>query len=174
MQPSLVTARRIFFSLIAPLLKPLFEHLIQCTKGDQHVVSELMKRLENVVGDVKPHLMTLRIDRSTGAAAIDLIESGEKLLLAELLRNPATRDRLATVPLVVRSASGAEKILPADDYQIREHDEFLFCGKERAHLLLKSNLHNEYTLHYLQTGVDKPRGWVAKWVARKLHQRHSA
>lgn len=174
MQPSLVTARRIFYSLIAPLLKPLFEHLVECANEGQDMVSQLMERLERVVGDVQPHLMTLRIDRSSSAAAIDLIESGEKLLLAELLQDPATRDGLATVPLVVRSANGAEMILPADDYQIQEHDEFLFCGKARAHLLLKSNLHNEYTLHYLKTGVDKPRGWIAKWVVRKLHQRHSA
>jgi Trk K+ transport system NAD-binding subunit len=174
MQPSLVTARRIFFSLIAPLLKPLFEYLVTCAGEGQDRVTKLMERMECVVGDTQPHLMTLQIDRSTGAAAIDLIESGEKLLLRELLQDPATRDGLATVPLVVRSAGGADTILPTDDYQIREYDEFLFCGKARAHSLLKANIQNEYTLHYLQTGVDQPRGWVAKWMARKLRQRHSA
>jgi voltage-gated potassium channel len=168
MQPSLVTARRIVFSLIAPLLKPLFQHLMEVDTRDHRIVTDLIARLDEVIGTENPQLVTIRIDDKTGSAVMALVERGEKILLGDILRDPGTRNlKLATVPLVVRSATGI-RIMPPDDYHVQENDEILFCGREYAHRLLKSNLYNEYALHYVLKGYDEPRSWVMQWAVRKF------
>ena len=51
---------------------------------------------------------------------------------------------------------------------VRKGDQILFCGSAYAHRLLDATINNEYTLRYLITGKDEPRGWVMTWLARKL------
>lgn len=168
MQPSLVTARRIVFSLIAPLLKPLFKYLMEVNTPERNAVLELIARLEAVVGGMSPQLVTIRIDEKATSAVTSLIKRGEKILLGDLLRDPGTRNlELATVPFVVRSEDGVN-ILPSNDYQVKVNDEILLCGRGYAHTLLKSNLNNEYALHYVRTGIDEPRSWVMQWAAKKF------
>lgn len=168
MQPSLVTARRVVFSLIAPLLKPLFGHLMVTTTADRDPVKELIERLRSVVGEGKPHLVTIRVDKASASAVVAAIERGEEIFLRDLVLDPASREaRLATVPLVVQSDSGLF-LLPADDYRVRVNDQILLCGREYAHTLLRSNMNNEYALHYVRTGKDEPRSWVMQWITRKF------
>lgn len=46
--------------------------------------------------------------------------------------------------------------------------QILFCGRDEALLALDGTLHNAYTLRYLITGVDEPRGWAMRWLTRAL------
>ena len=60
------------------------------------------------------------------------------------------------------------RILPEPSTPVRPGDQILFCGSPRAARLLEANMNNEYTLGYLMTGVDEPRGYAMKWLHRKL------
>ena len=162
MQPSLVSARRILFLLIAPLLKTFFEELRQhATDAGDTFVAETIQRLRETVGGTHPRLWTL----DTLAQPPSALK--QEVSLGDLLRDPTDRNRrLACVPLVAQSP-GEETVMPDTGYVVRPGCRILFCGTPRARWLLDSTLNNEYTLRYLATGVDEPRGLFLRWLFRK-------
>lgn len=167
MQPSLVTARRILFKLIAPMLKQLVVHLHQRNEEDKDYINTVIKRLLNTAGEKTPHMVTIHLNEQEAPAFIHFLKAkSPSILLSDLLRDPRGREySLATTALVVNS--GDETIvLPDDNYLAQEGDEVLFCGRSAAHRLLVASLNNPYVLHYLITGEDLPRGWVMKWLSR--------
>lgn len=170
MQPSLVTARRIVFALIAPLLRPLFRYLMDAETRDDNLTEGLIDRLQESIGVGKPHLMTIEINDKTSPAVIQVIEDGQRVLLGDVLRDPANReDQLASVPLVVHSADQFT-VLPSNAYPLKNNDQILFCGKEAAHNLLRSNLYNEYALDYVRRGAEPARGWIMQWIEKRRQQ----
>ena len=168
MQPSLVTARRILLLLIAPLLKSFFKYLMNLPSSQAHVLEQLLDRLRKQVGShEKPHLLTLRINDTMSREAVKVLDNGEVLALGDILRDPRNRnDSLATVPLMLNTGNQSVP-LPWGDYQLKKGDQILFCGRKFAHNLMDSTLNNEYTLHYVRTGIDKPRGYLMQWVTKR-------
>ena len=97
--------------------------------------------------------------------------AGRALLLAGVavlvVREPAGRaGRLPCVPLVIRSKEEVT-VMPPADRVLREEDGILFCGTDRGRHLLDATLNNAYTLNYLMSGVDEPRGYVMQWLMRR-------
>lgn len=171
MQPSLVTARRILFKLIAPKLKELVVYLHKRNEEDNDYINKVIKRLLNTAGKKTPHMVTIRLNEQEAPAFTHFLKAkNPSILLSDLLRDPRGREySLATTALVVNS--GDETIvLPDDNYLAREDDEVLLCGRSAAHRLLVASLNNPYVLHYLITGEDQPRGWVMKWLSRSSGQ----
>ncbi len=174
MQPSLVTARRILFQLIAPMLNELVVYLHQRNEEDNEFINRLTERLRNTAGEKTPHMVTIRLSQEEAPALLHLLKiKGLSVLLSDLLRDPRARDdNLATAALVVHS--GEETIiLPDEHYLAKEGDVILLCGRSAAHRLLNASLHNPYILHYLITGEDQPRGWVMKWLSA-LYKRYKS
>jgi hypothetical protein len=58
-------------------------------------------------------------------------------------------------------------MLPADNELILECDEILLCGTEHSETMLAATINNAYTLDYLITGIDEPRGYLFRWLARR-------
>ena len=169
MMPSLVTARRIQFLLTAPLLKTLFETLAaRGEDGDGRFVDDIIDHLKTKVGGEQPHLWTLDIDAGTTSSVVRIMNTGVAITLGHLVGHPSDQQaQLACVPLVLKS-NGSTKILPDSSTPVRQGDQILFCGSAHAHRLFDATINNEYTLRYLITGRDEPRGWVMKWLLRKV------
>ena len=168
MMPSLTSARRILFLLIAPLLKTFFETLrARDSDAEGHAIGPVVEHLARTVGGTQPRIWTVDTGVITDSAVQRIIDSGTTVTLAHLLADPIDRSRqLACVPLVLRSDMETE-VLPDLSTAVRPGDEILFCGNARAYRLLDATLHNAYTLRYLMTGDDPPRGWVMKWLSDK-------
>ena len=169
MMPSLVSARRILFLLIAPLLKTFFEALRERDAGPQdRLLGTVVDRLSSTVGGTQPRLWTLETCEATASALYRLAEHGISVTLEDILRDPVdpTR-RLACVPLVATSESGPV-VMPELSAPVRPGGQILLCGTPQALRLLDATLNNEYTLRYLVSGVDEPRGIVMKWLRHKL------
>lgn len=170
MQPTLVTARRILFLLIAPLLKTLFHYLLDKKPGRKDEMKRLIERLQNTVGNKTPHLITIDFTRQNSKAVMQWLDQGKEVILGDLLRNPDNRDKkLDMVPFVIMSGDKIV-ILPGDEYKINEGDQLLFCGTELAGRLFNASLKNEYKLFYIQTGHFLPRSYLAQWYARKKNR----
>nr|BAL56126.1 TrkA domain-containing protein [uncultured Gammaproteobacteria bacterium] len=166
MQPSLITARRIFFMLTTPLLRRLFIHLLEIHASRPEVIADWIKRLRRAVGARPPRLLTLKVLENQAPALWAALEAGAAVALGDLLRDP--RDRrvwLPTVPLLVRSDDGVT-YLPDKSYRLRRNDRIVLCGTEAAHRLLEATVHNEYTLYYLVTGQDLPRAYWMRWLRK--------
>jgi Trk K+ transport system NAD-binding subunit len=169
MQPSLVSARRILFLLMAPLLKTFIEDLRERDEaGDGAAVPQVMARLQQTVGGTLPRLWNLDIKRETASALVRMNMSGRRVCLGDLLRDPVKRDEhLACLALVI--VSGDKTVVMPDDSQaVRPGDQVLFCGTSRAVQLLDATLNNEYTLRYLMTGRDEIRSTFLRWCFGKL------
>jgi Trk K+ transport system NAD-binding subunit len=167
MQPNLVSARRIHFLLIAPLLRTFFGHVREHQlKGDDTVLREIVTLVHDRLGEAIPRLRTLVIDEAHAPGALAVIRSGVPLTLGDALKDPTDRSHvLPCVALVLRSGSEVLAIPPADRTLITG-DEILVCGSAAGYHLLEATLHNEYTLRYLITGVDEPRGTILRWLRR--------
>lgn len=84
-----------------------------------------------------------------------------------MLRDPYNLEgKLSCIPLAIER--GDKRImLPADNEPILECDEILLCGTENSETMLAATLNNVYTLDYLITGIDAPRGYLFRWLTRK-------
>ena len=166
LQSSLTTARRILKYLISPLIQTLIDHL---HKNDESLTDELIGKLQEAVGDEVPHLWRVNVCRDEASAAIDMLDKNMRLTFADMIKNPTDRQRkLACVPLMMER-DGECIMLPSDSLQARIGDEIVYCGTERAERMLTATLHNPYTLSYLVSGIDPPRGYVFNWLDRRLN-----
>lgn len=165
MQPNLVSARRIHLLLIAPQLRTFFREVrAYQLRGDREALHAIVTLLHDRIGAALPRLWTVVLDSKGAPGAVELLRAGLPITLIDILRDPSDRTgTLACVPLVLRS--GADVVaVPAEQRHLTEGDEILFCGSGAAYHLLEATLHNPYTLRFLVTGADGPRGIVMRWL----------
>lgn len=166
MQPTLVTARRVLFLLIAPLLKPFFQYLLKEEPGRKEEMEKVIKLLEQKIGRRPPHLITVDVVKERCSAVTACIEQGETVLLGDLMKHPDNINRqLDLVAFVVKSGETIH-VLPRDDYGIKMGDQILFCGTGASRRLLNATLNNEYNLFYVRNGVHLPKGYFMQWYAK--------
>lgn len=164
LQSSLTTARRILKFLISPMVQPLIENL---QKGDPKQTDELVERLQNAVGDHIPQIWRVNLCPSETTAAAEFLTKQQSLTLGDIIRDPHNLSgSLSCVPLIIDRKEDV-RILPRDVESLRLGDEILFCGTTRGKRMLSASLNNTYTLNYLISGTDPPRGYFFKWLATR-------
>jgi len=66
-------------------------------------------------------------------------------------------------------ARGDSRImLPDENELVLAGDEILFCGTEQGERMLSASMNNAYTLDYLISGQDKPRGYLFRWLDNRF------
>ncbi len=163
MEPSLVTAQRALLRLVAPPIGTLFERLEDCEGA---TVQELFTRLKTTVRETNPTLWLARLTRDLAPALARANELEQRITLGDLTRDPSNRNRcLPCVPLVAERG-GNRTVLPGADFELREGDALLLCGTRSSRYLLDATLGSWYTLNYLVSSVEPPRGYFMRWVER--------
>jgi Trk K+ transport system NAD-binding subunit len=170
MQPSLVTARRILFLLVAPLLKPFFNYLLEDKPNRAEIMEEVILNLRKTIGDQKPDLVTINFTEEKSKAVIQWLNEGKKVHLGDLLKDPDNRDRQLDIVVFVLKSGEEVHILPTADYEIKEGDQLLYCGTHMAQRLFNATINNEYKLFYIQNGVFMPRGYIMQWYIKKKNR----
>nr|WP_275298282.1 potassium channel protein [Halomonas campisalis] len=165
LQHSLTTARRILKLLISPLVQELIDWL---AAREPARTEALVARLQAAVGAEPPHLWSVRLVPGEAPAVTDYLDAGRAVALGVLCRDArAFPERLPCEALAVRRA-GQSIMLPDEAFTLETGDEVLFCGVHSAEPMLQATLHNPYTLRYVVTGVDEPRGYVFAWLEGRL------
>ena len=164
MQPSLVTARQILQMLTVPAILDLRRYLRD--KGLDEV-PRLVARTLGILGREKIHLWVETLGGG-GCAVTSLSLRGQVPTLGDVQRKPMDRTHRLKVLALVLKRGEELMMLPEDDTQLHRGDEILFCGTSADHRLLDANLHNEYTLHYLQRGTEMPRTLFSAWFSRRV------
>ncbi|SFT37854.1 potassium channel family protein [Halomonas saccharevitans] len=168
LQHSLTTARRILKLLISPLVQELIDWLAGREPAQTRA---LVARLKAAVGEEPPHLWSIRLVPSQAPAVVDYLEEGGSLALGPLCCDArAFPARLACEALAVHR-DGESIMLPDADFPLRVDDEILLCGTPWSESMLQATLHNPYTLHYVVTGVDEPRGYLFAWLDARRRRR---
>ena len=164
LQSSLTTARRILKHLISPQIQILIDYL-----GEQGetITQQVVDRLNMALGGKQPHLWRVNLCDDEAIATVEYLKKGGQLRLGELLRDPYNLEgKLSCIPLAIERGDN-RIMLPADNEPILECDEILLCGTENSENMLAATLNNVYTLDYLITGIDPPRGYLFRWLRRK-------
>ncbi len=171
MQPSLTSARNILFMLISPLIEPFLDHL---RKNRGALLNEVTDRIKARLGDKPRQLWTAKISDVTAPAVTMLWNKRYTVSLGDIVRDPLRRERsVACVPLVL-ARDHTNIVMPEPSESLQPQDEVLFCGTKNAQRQIEATLNNDYTLRYLVTGVQEPKGYVMKWLARRFSQSHAA
>ena len=164
LQSSLTTARRILKHLISPQIQMLIDYL-----GEQGetITQQVVDRLNMALGGKQPHLWRVNLCDDEAIATVEYLKKGGQLRLGELLRDPYNLEgKISCIPLAIERGDN-RIMLPADNEPILECDELLLCGTENSETMLAATLNNVYTLDYLITGIDAPRGYLFRWLTRK-------
>ena len=166
LQSSLTTARRVLKHLISPQVQQFVDYLHE--QGED-ICEVAVERLKSMIGDKPPHLWHCQINDAEASAASEYLQRGGKLNLGQIRKDPHDLDGLiACMPLTIKR-DGKCAMLPDDDEQIMADDEILFCGTEHSEIMLSATLNNVYTLDYLLSGRDKPRGYLFRWFDDRSH-----
>jgi Trk K+ transport system NAD-binding subunit len=161
LQHSLTTARRVLKLLISPLVQELIDWL---GEREPAVTVSLVERLRAAVGTGAPHLWSVRLVPREAPALTEYLATTGPVTLGALRRDArAYPEPLPCEALAIRRGGGAI-MLPSDDQSLESGDEILFCGVQWVEPMLEATLHNPYTLRYLTTGLDAPRGYVFAWL----------
>ncbi len=168
LQHNLTTARRILKLLISPLVQELIDWLAE---REPTLTEALVGRLQTAMGREPPHLWSVRLVPGEAPAVLDYLEHDGGVTLGALCRDArALPEGLPCEALAIRRA-GHSIMLPKEDCPLEAGDEILFCGVQWVEDLLQATLHNPYTLEYVVTGVDAPRGVVFAWLEARLSRR---
>ncbi|MFZ9037382.1 MAG: potassium channel family protein [Gammaproteobacteria bacterium] len=164
LQSSLTTARRVLKHLISPQVQIFIDYL---REQGEDICAQAVDRLKSLIGDDPPHLWQVVLHEADASAVIERLQQGQALSLGELRRDPHNlAGALPCMPLSI--ARGDRRImLPADSALLQPGDELLFCGTEKGESMLSASMNNVYTLDYLITGVDSPRGYLLQWLTRR-------
>jgi len=163
LQDSLTTARRVLKFLISPLVQDVIDHL---RSQPSDATEALSARLHQALGDQRPHLWSIKVRPDDAPAVIETLQRGRDVKLADLVKDSRRSDNdLPCVPLAL-DRHGQRIMLPDNDQSIEAGDEILFCGTEGSEWLLAATIRNPYTLHYLVTGKELPRGHFFAWLYR--------
>ncbi len=169
MQPSLITARSILFSLISPMIQEFLEYLR--THPDGRYQGHVIDRIWDAVGHAQPRLWTVEITASGAPAVIDLQAAGETVTLGDVRKDPAGNERALECIALVLNRAGNDRFVPEESTCLEPGDEILYCGSAQAQRQLAAFIHSAYDLRYSVTGVVQPRGYLMRWLWQRLGQR---
>jgi len=163
LQSSLTTARRVLKHLISPQVQIFIDYL---REQGEDICQQTVDRLKLLIGESPPHLWQVALRTAQASAVMEHLQQGLPLSLGELKRDPHNLEgSLPCMPLSI-ARHGQRIMLPRDSEVLQAGDELLFCGTETGERLLAASMNNGYTLDYLISGVDKPRGVIFQWLAR--------
>lgn len=167
LQSSLTTARRVLKHLISPQVQRFIEYL---RHQGEDICQQTVERLKAMIGNQPLHLWQIDLCEADAAAVIEHLSSRRPLTLGELRRDPHDLDgSLPCLPLSVER-NDRQIMLPADSEPLQAGDALLFCGTEQGERLLAATMNNAYTLEYLVTGEDRPRGYIFRWLKNRGRQ----
>ncbi len=162
LQSSLTAARRILKHLISPQIQILIDYL---QDQGESVTEQVVNRLKNAIGDNPPHLWRVNLCAEEGDAVEEFLQIQGRLTIGELIRNPYDLGQSISCIVLAIERGQQRMMLPDDDETLLSCDEILLCGTEHGETMLSATMNNIYTLEYLVTGKEPPRGYLFRWLA---------
>jgi len=126
--------------------------------------ASLVDRLVRTCGPGTPELWRIRLEEDEAPALGGCLDEGS-LVLEDLLRDPADRDRpLDIVPLTLLR-DGERTMAPDGDSVLRGGDQLLLAGRLRDRSALQSTMTEVPTASYVVDGRRVPSSWVWRRLA---------
>jgi Trk K+ transport system NAD-binding subunit len=167
MHPREIIARKIRAFFLTPLLINFVELLKQ---RDTEWANITISRLSAVVGESRPHVWTVDINKESAPAVVDCLNHGRSINIGHLTQDPGDRKSLlACVPLLL--VRDNEKILmPENKYEIHSGDQILFCGTPDVKNNMRWTLKVMRSLNYVMTFTAEPESLIWRIIYRLRHK----
>jgi hypothetical protein len=143
----------------------LWRFLRELQVQDDDWAAGIVDRLLDLCGHRLQALWKVRLTPSEAPALTGWLASGEARL-ADLLRDPETReDPLHAVALLVLRDDEAH-LAPADSCVLSAGDEVLLAGRPSARRALSTLLFVDSALEYVVSGRRVPESWIWRKLSR--------
>lgn len=163
MHPSSIIANKIRLLLATPMLSE-FERL--ALYQEDAWACELISRIVAIVHEEVPRVWEVEVCEDQAHAMVDGLESGAKVTLKNLTRNPRERKKcLPCIPLLLARGKTLD-MLPVEETKLKIGDKLLFCGRKSARTDMAWSLQNLHALNYILTGGSRPQGWLWRLLSR--------
>jgi len=167
MQPSEIIARKIRAILIAPLL---IEFLDKATHQDQQWANITISRLSAVIGENRPYIWTVNINKEDTPAIAQALGFGRGIQLKHINRDPINLAKnLSCVTLLLKRGDELF-LLPDEDYELKAFDQILFCGLRKVKHTMSPILSDLSLLNYVMTSKNEPRSYIWKKLTLLLQK----
>jgi hypothetical protein len=167
MRPREITARKIRFLFLAPMM---VDYLQLASKQDVEWANITISRLSAVVGDTRPNIWSLIINRDKAPAIATGLEYGRNITIRHLITDPAIRgNNLKCVPLLLFRNS-EHILMPDADVELDAFDRILFCGTREAENSMQWTVRMMSGLNYVMTFQEEPESWVWRMIYRYTHK----
>jgi len=163
MHPSAIIADRIRVLLGNPLL---FRFVSLALQEEDAWACELVSRVTALVSQRVPDVQELVIDERHGSAVCDSDARGEKVSLAEVLRDPWHRDRQLPFIVLMMQRGDGYFLLPDEETLLQHGDRLLVCGAGGVFERLRWNLCHATALEYVRHGDTQAHGWLWRHLMR--------
>ncbi|MDX1654118.1 MAG: NAD-binding protein [Candidatus Competibacteraceae bacterium] len=163
MQASRVTVWRILPLLTVPLLS---RFLRQARHRNEQWAGELLDRIRAVCLNRTPETWSITIDRVDAEAVQQALEEGRDIRLKHLLGEPQDRSTLLPCVPLLLIRGNEEVLLPDGEQGIHIGDRLLFTACAGAAGRMAWTLENPNVLEYVETGLERPDGYIWRWLER--------
>ncbi len=131
---------------------------------------ELLERLYPIADGVVPDIWTIDINKQLAPALIESFNNKNDVRLGHLITDPRNRDeRLNALPLLIKRQDNFI-LLPEHREKLQQGDQILFCGRYGVFEQMCWTLNNTNALKYIETGYNRPDGYVWQYFTRSNEQ----
>lgn len=170
MQRSEIITRRILTLITTPLI---IDFLELSQKQQDSWANRLASTISGLVNDQVPQTWSISVDARHTPALVETLNSGQKIKVGYLLRNPDDhRENLACI-LLMAKRNRRKFLLPEADFELQEDDQLLFCGNDSAPGCINWTTGNLNILRYVISGETYPLGYVWQRLTEKRRQTQS-
>jgi len=173
MRPRELVARKVRVIILAPLL---LKYLELANQNDNQWANITISRLSAILGDSRPHLWTVHVDKNSAPAVAQALEYGRSINIGHITQDPVTNTKkLKCVPLLL-VREGEEILMPEDDIEIKPSDQILFCGQREVQHSMRWSLNVMHSLNYVMKIENQPESYVFRKIHRyfnKLERRNT-
>ncbi len=168
MQSGRIIADAIYMHIRTPLLMDFFNHLRQC---DEQQARQILLDITATLQQFELNVWTIGVTKAESPALYDAIRTGHPVKLGSLIKDPRDRqESVAALPLVVKR--GREFTMqPPPSMRLQINDQILFCGQAPAKMFMLWTINNHNVLRYIKTGIERPDGFVWRWLYDKQRKR---
>jgi voltage-gated potassium channel len=115
-----------------------------------------------------PETWVINVEEGTAPAVTELLNQGTKVLLQNLMLDPANRNKqLHLMPLLL-IRNNEQILVPHPSTPLQINDRILFCGTATAKAVQPSLLNNIKTMTYVVDGIEVPDSLVWRYLKKKL------
>lgn len=173
MQPTDIIAHECLEHMVSPSLA---QFLALARNQSNSWANSLISQLVGVMGESVPETWVIKIRESSAPAVAELLNQGTKVLLQNLMLDPANRhEQLHLVPLLL-IRDNQPILVPHAFTLLQMNDRILFCGTSHAKVTQPILLNNIKIMTFAVDGIEVPEGFLWRYFKKKLthHQSNSS